>query len=119
MILHIVRRKEWDEAVGSYAPASLTFEGFIHCSTIDQVVETANRFYRGQNDLVLVCVDERRLTSPLRYEAPSMVAAEDDRAGRFPHLFGPLNLDAVIAVINFPCGTDGMFQVPEHLPYKM
>ncbi len=76
MIAHIVKRSEWADALarGIYAPASLRTEGFIHCSTIAQVVDTANRFYRGQDDLVVLCIEESRLKAELKYEAPTMHA---------------------------------------------
>jgi uncharacterized protein (DUF952 family) len=72
MILHIVKRGEWDEAVrrGRYAPESLRVEGFIHCSTRAQVIATANRFYRGQRDLVVVWIEEERVTAEVKWEAP-------------------------------------------------
>ena len=71
MILHIVRRDEWDEAVRRerYAPASLRVEGFIHCSTSAQVIETANRFYRGQRDLVVVWIEEGRVKAEVKWES--------------------------------------------------
>ena len=71
MIVHIVKRSEWADGVarGTYAPASLRAEGFIHCSTIAQVVDTANRFYRGQHGLVVLCIDESRLKAELKHEA--------------------------------------------------
>ena len=108
-----MRRTEWDRAVqiGRYAPESLAIEGFIHCSTIEQVSGTANRYYRGQRDLVLLRIDEALLNSPLKYERP-------DRGGGyreemyFPHIYGPLNLGAVTEVIDFPCEVDGTFVPP-------
>ena len=71
MIIHIVKRSEWADAVarGTYAPASLRAEGFIHCSTVAQLVDTANRFYRGNHGLVVLCIDESRLKAELKYEA--------------------------------------------------
>lgn len=113
MILHILRRGEWDEALrrGSYRPPSLEAEGFIHCSTIAQALDTANIFFRGQTDLILLRIDEHKLMSPLKFESPA--AADDARPrARFPHIYGPLNFDAVVDVIEFPCGTDGSFQMP-------
>ena len=61
MILHIAKREEWEEAVrrGSYAPASLHGEGFIDCSTPAQVIDPANRFYRGRG-IWWWCVLRRR-----------------------------------------------------------
>lgn len=116
MILHLVKRGEWQAAAarGAYAPASLSAEGFIHCSTAAQLLDTANIFYRGQSDLVVVCIDEQRLAAALKYEAPA--AAHDARAAaRFPHLYGPLNLDAVTATVDFPCAADGTFRMPPAL----
>src|SRR5262249_35131079 len=107
---------EWQDAMRdqSYAPASLATEGFIHCSTAAQVVETANRFFPGQRDLLIVCLDERELASPLRYEPP--VPGGEERNGTlFPHLYGPLNLDAVGGVFEFPCDAEGQFVVPAAL----
>jgi uncharacterized protein (DUF952 family) len=116
MILHIVGESEWVKAVGrgSYAPPSLAAEGFIHCSTLAQVIGTANRFYRGQNELVVLCIEEERLGVELRYEAPA--EAGDERAREtFPHLYGELNVDAVVRVVELPCEADGSFRLPEAL----
>ena len=72
ILLHITTHAEWaaGRAAGAYRPASLAAEGFIHCSTYDQAAATANRYFAGRADLVLLCIDEARLTAPLRYEAP-------------------------------------------------
>jgi uncharacterized protein (DUF952 family) len=116
VIFHIVKRDEWTDALrrGIYAPGSLRAEGIIHCSTIAQIVDTANRFFRGQDDLVVLCIDERRLKAALKYEPPAMTA--DNRPNvLFPHLHGPLNLDAVTQIIEFPCDRDGSFRLPEGL----
>jgi uncharacterized protein (DUF952 family) len=111
VIFHIVKRGEWAIAIerGSYAPESLRADGFIHCSTAAQVIDTANRFYRGQRDLVVLQIDEARLKAKLKFEAPSGVHGEV--AGElFPHLYGELNVDAVVRVVELPCAADGSFQ---------
>jgi uncharacterized protein (DUF952 family) len=84
MILHIASRSDWDSAVarGSYAPPSLVAEGFIHCSTIAQILGTANRLFRGQTGLVALCIDESRLRVSLKYEPP-MPALDENRDGLF------------------------------------
>ena len=97
---------------GSYAPASLRDEGFVHCSTIAQVIDTANRFYRGQHDLVLLLIDESRLKAQLKYEAPAMMHGESS-GELFPLLYGELNADAVVRVVELPCEVDGSFQLPD------
>ena len=89
-------------------------QGFIHASTREQIVETANRFYAGQDGLVLLCIDPAQLTAPLRSEAASN-AGHREGAGLFPHIYGPLNLDAVTRVLDFPCGLDGRFALPSAL----
>jgi uncharacterized protein (DUF952 family) len=113
MIAHIVNRRDWAKALGcgTYAPDSLRAEGFIHCSTLAQVVDTASRFYRGQDDLVVLCIEESRLNAELKYEAPTI--QHDESAGAlFPHLYGELNLDAVVRVVALPCEADGSFRLP-------
>jgi uncharacterized protein (DUF952 family) len=92
LILHITKRSDWEQAraAGVYEPSSLAHEGFIHFSDSDQVAGVAKAFYAGVDDLVLLHVSTERLTAPLKYEA-----ADGDS---FPHLYGALNLDAVIDV---------------------
>jgi uncharacterized protein (DUF952 family) len=111
VILHILSRAQWNEAVrrGSYSPASLDTEGFIHCSRPEQVLGTANRFFRGQRDLLILSIDEPRLAAPLKYEPPAPADGGEPPDARFPHLYGPLNLDAVVRAAEFPCGPDGSF----------
>jgi uncharacterized protein (DUF952 family) len=116
MILHMLRRHEWDLALrnGSYRPLSLDAEGFIHCSTIEEAIDTANLLFRGATDLLLLRIDETRLAAPLRFEAPA--AAGDARPNtRFPHIYGALNLDAVVDAIEFPCAADGSFELPARI----
>jgi uncharacterized protein (DUF952 family) len=111
MIFHILSRAEWQAALsrGRHEPASITTEGFIHCSTLEQIVDTANLFYRARRDLILLCIEEVKLIALLKFEAP---ADSNVRTGRFPHIYGALNLDAVAASMDFPCQDDGMFALP-------
>lgn len=76
----------------TYAPASLFEEGFIHLSaTPEQVTWVANRFYADIPDLVALVIDEARLDAPLQWdETPD---------GRFPHLYGALNRDAIVDIV--------------------
>jgi uncharacterized protein (DUF952 family) len=122
IVLHITTDAEWRAAIaaGSYRPASLEREGFIHCSTYDQAAATANKFFAGRTDLVLLCIDEDRVAAPIRYEPPAPASpgvAPDPRADqRFPHLHGPLALEAVVRVVTFPPAPDGSFRLPSSLP---
>jgi uncharacterized protein (DUF952 family) len=109
-IMHITTRRAWEEAVGagSYEPDSLSEDGFIHFSAPHQVLAVANAAFSGATDLVLVCAAPARLVAPLDYEG--VVPGGE----RFPHLYGPLNLDAVVTAVPFPRGEDS-FALPPGL----
>lgn len=110
-VTHITTRDAWNAAqrAGEYRHPSLDKQGFIHFSepTPEQLLSVANALFLGQPGLVLLVVDPSRLTAPLRYE-------EDEPGSlHFPHLYGPLNLDAVTEVLDFVSGEDGRFSLPE------
>src|SRR5690242_9377238 len=116
MIFHIVKRAAWMLAGvrERCAPACLRAEGFVLSATPTQVIYTANWFYPGQDDLVVLCIDESRVKAELKSEAPAMHQGE--QAGElFPHLYGELNVDAVVRVVELPCEADGSFRLPEEL----
>jgi uncharacterized protein (DUF952 family) len=104
VIFHVAERTRWEasQAEGRYTASTigreLADEGFIHLSTRDQVAGVLDRFYRGVPDLVLLHVDESRLQAPLVYERVG------DAPEPFPHLYGPLDVDAVVAVEDLPTG---------------
>ena len=108
-ILHITRRVDWETAVTTppYRADSLTTEGFIHCSTAAQVLGPANEFYRGQTDLVLLVIDSGKAKAEIVYEDCY------ETGQQFPHIYGPLNLDAVVKVVDFPPNADGSFSLPD------
>jgi uncharacterized protein (DUF952 family) len=94
LIYHITGRKEWEEALskGYYEAPSLATEGFIHCSEENQVAGVLDRYFKTAADLVKLSIDPDKLTSELKYElAPSVNE-------KFPHVYGPINLVAVIHV---------------------
>ena len=101
LLFHIAERSRWEGAleVGSYTASTLgrelADEGFIHLSTAEQVAGVAARFYRGVPDLLLLHIDEARLTSPLVHE--QLHGAPEP----FPHLYGALDVDAVVHVEPF------------------
>ena len=102
-ILHITTDAGWAAAreTGNLVAPSLADEGFIHCSTRAQVVATANRIFAGAGDLLLLEVDPSKLTATLKWERATDVG--DD----FPHIYGPLNVDAVVGTIDLPMDADG------------
>jgi len=117
MIYHILTVSDWQSAYrsGCYRPPSLEQEGFIHFSQAHQVIAVANAFYRTAGDLVLLGVDPARLTAPLRCEPPAPLAGAPplglSTSELFPHLYGPLNLDAIVMAWPLLLGADG-FQLP-------
>ncbi|MCZ7546032.1 MAG: DUF952 domain-containing protein [Anaerolineae bacterium] len=109
IILHITTRDAWQAAqvAGAYRGDTLDTAGFIHCSTPAQVVPVADAYYRGQAGLVLLCIEEARVQAEIRYESPAPGADT-----RYPHVYGPMNLDAVVKVVDFPPNSDGTFALP-------
>jgi glutathione S-transferase len=101
VIYHIAYRSDWQQAQddGEYAVSTrgrtLAEEGFIHASTAEQVTPVANMFYRGESDLVLLTIDPDRVAADIRWD---LVPGSDQP---FPHIYGPLNVDAVIDVQPF------------------
>lgn len=98
---HITTGAAWAaaERAGVYVAPSLGTEGFIHLSLERQWPGTANRFYRGVPDLVLLVIDGNRLDAEVRFEA-----ADSDV---FPHLYGELPVRAVERVMALPLAADG------------
>ncbi len=111
LILHITQAAAWQAAqrAGSYPEPPLAPQGFIHCSRSDQVVRVANANFRGQPDLVLLCIDTDLLTAPL--DPTGLEKGEGD----FPHIHGQINLNAVVAVLDFEPREDGTFALPRSL----
>lgn len=114
MILHIATRADWEaaQARGNYQTASLDSEGFIHCSTPAQVLNTATKFFAGQTDLVLLLIDESKLQPELIYEDGTALGGHTEQ---FPHLYGALNLDAIVQHFDFGAAADGSFSLPAGL----
>ncbi|WP_019156298.1 DUF952 domain-containing protein [Robertmurraya massiliosenegalensis] len=111
MILHIMNKTDWSKAQEGtvYSPSSLNTDGFIHCSTKEQVLGVANFLFQGQEGLVLLCIDSKRVKAEVIYE-------DLYESGKlFPHIYGPLNIDAVERVIDFPANKDGDFEIPMEL----
>ncbi|MER5886281.1 DUF952 domain-containing protein [Streptomyces sp. NPDC001941] len=103
MIYHAVARSDWTAAADRpYAPASLAAEGFVHCSAdVATTLAVVNAFYRDSpRPLLVLVVDEHRLTARTEWEAaaptPPPGVAEDVL---FPHVFGPLDREAVTEVL--------------------
>ncbi len=113
-IYHITSRTSWSavQKSGAYSADSLASEGFIHCSKTNQILRVANNIFANQRGLVLLEIDPSQLKPEVRWEAGADKADE-----LFPHLYGPLNLEAVVRVLDFEPGADGKFHLPVSLSY--
>ncbi len=102
-IYKICPKKIWREAErhGGFEGAAIDLvDGYIHFSTAAQAAETARKHFAGQADLLLIAVDAGILGPALRYEV--------SRGGDlFPHLYGALEMSAVLWVAPLPLGADG------------
>jgi uncharacterized protein (DUF952 family) len=95
-IYHVTSRKEWEAAQKNkeYKPARYDLEGFIHCSIERQIPGVLDRFYKGQTGLVKLKIEKAKVHRPVLFE----LAIDLDEL--FPHIYGPLNVDSVVEVID-------------------
>ena len=143
MIFHLVSKSEWDVLLParSYIPSTYIKDGFIHCSADEgSMLGIANRFYKGlSGNVLLLMIDEHKLTGPLKWEAPihptpavaevnvvppevvaevgaTTRAVTEPVATLFPHIYGPLNRDAIADVRLFTRTEDGTYTGSQPLP---
>ena len=114
IIFHIARRDAWAKredpsSAGFYSPEMFPIDGFVHCSTHDQVVRVADARFRWQTSLVLLCIDTDKVNAAIRYE--NLEGGQE----LFPHIYGEINADAVVQVVEFEPGADGYFTLPATL----
>ncbi|WNI22508.1 DUF952 domain-containing protein [Streptomyces sp. ITFR-16] len=102
-LLHLTERPLWEAArgTGTYEMSTrgrtLSEEGFIHCSLPHQLPGVARMLYgAGDHDLVVLVIDTDRLPAPVRYE-PAAPGGEE-----FPHIYGPVPVEAVVDVRPWP-----------------
>jgi uncharacterized protein (DUF952 family) len=113
VIYHLALAADWDAAVatGEYRVSTLgrtlQQEGFLHASTASQVRGVAEALYAGvREQLVLLTIDERRLTVPLQWDAVP------GSAEPFPHLYGPLDVGAVVLATPLLRDDQGRLEIP-------
>lgn len=99
---HLVPAEEFDPAATAYLPAAYAVDGFVHTSrTLELLAGTGNRYYRADpRSYLVLTIDLDRLDVPWRYDAPGE---------EYPHLYGPLNREAIVAVRPAMRATDGTF----------
>ena len=108
IIYHITTKTAWDESLklGFYVPLAFEKEKFIHCSTKQQVVNTANRIFKNKWDLVLLCIQTEKVLSAIVYENL------DGGAELYPHIYGFIYPIMVIQTIPFEADEMGVFHLP-------
>ncbi len=111
IIYHITSKSEWNTArpIGEYRPINFAKEGFIHCSFKDQVMKVANSYYWNSNDLVLLKISTDLVTA--RVVEENSEGSEEN----FPHLYGALPVNAVIAFADIAKDPAGNFVFPSQL----
>ena len=94
-IYHITTQKEWEQALlkKEYLPMQYEQDGFIHCSIERQIPGVLDRFYKGQSGLVKLKIEKAKVQRPVLFELAH------DLNELFPHIYGSLNIDAVVEVI--------------------
>jgi uncharacterized protein (DUF952 family) len=132
VIYHITYKTHWALAKtsGLYEPESLTSEGFIHCCTEEQLPLIANFYFKDRDGLVVLEIDEVKLKAEVRVEGASGASddADEDRDDDdepatsaaisdsiehlFPHVYGPIEVEAVVRVADLVANDEGLFEFP-------
>jgi len=101
---HLTPTEVWEAqaSANAYTPEALDADGFIHCTDGEaNLLAVANAFYQAdRRPHVVLSIDVARVTAPIRYEDPARL---------YPHIYGPLDRDAVIAVRRVTRLADGSF----------
>lgn len=84
--------------------------GFIHATSPDQTVAMLNRHFTDRDDILLLLVDSSKVRAEVKLEAPL-----SGSAGVYPHIYGPLNIDAVYKTVKPLKDSSGNFTEPEEL----
>ena len=93
-VFPLITPDDWERALaaGEVVPAGFAAEGFVHCSTDEQVEGTIGRHFAGVDHLLLLRLDEAALGEDLRWD--------EVRPGeRYPHLYRPIAADEVVEVV--------------------
>ncbi len=102
--LHLIPATVWDRSadLSSYTPETFAVDGFVHCTDgDDNLIAVGNRYYSADlRPFLALTITVERLTAPVRY---------DDPGGIFPHIYGPINRDAIVAKRTVTRDADGTF----------
>lgn len=108
MIYHMLTAATWNAQRSNqpYTCSSLETEGFIHCTAeSERLLQVANAFYTKEaGEFLILCIDEAEVDAEIRWERAD--------GHLFPHIYGPLNLDAILKILPFPRDYSGRFLPP-------
>ena len=115
-IHHLALSPEWHAALSgdrlyrrSSIDRTLEQEGFVHCSFPDQVQRTADKYYRDRADVVLLTIEPALIDAEIRHENTS------GGTELFPHVYGPIPVDAVVAARPVALLEDGTLDITDAL----
>ena len=113
IILHLTSAADFDREPGSpYVPPAFEKDGFIHCTREPEVMlQVANQFYReAPGDMIVLVIDPARVQAEVKYEPPAHPQPDEDKSGPlFPHIYGPLNRDAIVGLRRAWRAADGTY----------
>ena len=95
MILHCMKKDDWDKLKNEKILNLASHQGYIHCSPVEYLWRVVYRFEKVNTEFVFLCIDEEKLNAEVRYE-------EWENSGRlYPHIYGEFNVDAIVKVLPF------------------
>lgn len=94
LIYHLISQSDWEKAkeLSFYSPSSLKKEGFIHASTKEQILPTANRRFKRRKDLLILAIDTEKVIPKIMYEF------SPGSGEKHPHIYGALSINAVNSI---------------------
>jgi len=107
LIFHLVTEKDWKEYKNNsvYSPQSLETDGFIHCSSGEDIQEIANRYFKSRDDVLLLVINTTLVDREIKYEKDQELDKE------FPHIYGSINTGAVVDRIHLAPEANGSFDI--------
>ncbi|MEO8362885.1 MAG: GNAT family N-acetyltransferase [Ilumatobacteraceae bacterium] len=116
-IYHLTTRQAWNSRRGDHTNPSLDSEGFIHCSSLHQLTTVANEYYLDADELLVLVIDPSRLTPPVRWEPPHHPDGSPPDVVHllYPHIYGAINTESVIDVVEMSRDLNNRFRLPPRL----
>jgi len=112
-IFHIIKKGDLNLLNEDYyIPASLANDGFIHCSKAEQLEGVINHLLKNEKKLIIIKINVDKLKSEIKFEAP-IEAPQSTQY--YPHIYGPLNKDAIEKKVELTIGDDGKFHLPKKI----